>query len=231
VLEQYVFVAPDGKRYSVTVSNEPGTEEELRQEQAEKLRHMSPLERSMAAANTENFAGNDRKAAKTSISAANVESFSNVGDLLASLPDDSSMLDHQPPITKDATSNRVTEEQRNVLVDAFIYAAKSESDNDFHLILGTNGTADTRQYLNGEVSGLPRTGPARATLSAVREKFKAQFASHPIGSSYHQFNPPIPVRVSGSLFYDVDHAPGVVGPGNLKPTTSWEIHPITNIEF
>jgi hypothetical protein len=38
------------------------------------------------------------------------------------------------------------------------------------------------------------------------------------------------VTVEGSLFYDVDHAPGAVGPRDMKPTTAWEIHPITQIQ-
>ena len=34
-----------------------------------------------------------------------------------------------------------------------------------------------------------------------------------------------------SAGFDVDHAAGVVGPGNFKPKTAWEIHPITKLEF
>jgi len=29
----------------------------------------------------------------------------------------------------------------------------------------------------------------------------------------------------------VDHAAGVVGPQGMRPSTAWEIHPVTKIEF
>ncbi len=228
---QQVLVTPSGKRYFYTVSNEPGTEEELKEKREEELKKMTPLERSTALANSDNFAGTDRKAAKTSISTAQVETFSVVDDLLDSLPDDSSMRSHTPPIPQTAGSDRVTEEQRNVSVTAFLYAVKSESDNDFHVIIGTDDPASSRRYMNVEISGLPPTGPARAPLKAVRDKFKAQFANAPIGSSYHKFNPPIPVQVTGSIFFDMDHVGGTVGPSGMRPATAWEIHPVTDIDF
>jgi hypothetical protein len=228
---QHEYVSPSGKRYVVTVSDEPGTEEKLKQERAEELRKLSPLDRAQAASNIDFFVGHDRKAAKTSIATGGIEAFSTLGDLLNTLVDDQSMLNHNPPITKDADSERVAEEQRNVTVSAFIYALKSESDNDFHMILGTDGSSGSTQFMNAEISGLPRTGPALTTLKAVRDKFKAQFDSDPISDRYHKFNPPIPVQVTGSTFYDVDHAPGVVGPTGMRPATSWEIHPVTNIDF
>jgi hypothetical protein len=35
--------------------------------------------------------------------------------------------------------------------------------------------------------------------------------------------------VTGSLFFDMDHLAGVVGTGEFKPQTAWEIHPVTSI--
>ena len=49
--------------------------------------------------------------------------------------------------------------------------------------------------------------------------------------SYIKFTPAIPVKVQGSLFYDIDHEPGVIGPTGFRPKTAWEIHPVTDIEF
>ena len=37
--------------------------------------------------------------------------------------------------------------------------------------------------------------------------------------------------VCGSLFYDISHSPGTVGPQGLRPGTAWEIHPVTSIVF
>jgi hypothetical protein len=50
--------------------------------------------------------------------------------------------------------------------------------------------------------------------------------------SYFRPDPPVPIRVTGSLFWDVDHEdPPYVGPNDFKPKTAWEIHPISDIEF
>src|SRR5205085_2416815 len=56
------------------------------------------------------YQGTARKAAKLSIAAAPVESIADLNDLIASLPAESSMVHHHPPITTQATSNRVAEE-------------------------------------------------------------------------------------------------------------------------
>jgi hypothetical protein len=37
--------------------------------------------------------------------------------------------------------------------------------------------------------------------------------------------------VTGSLFFDVDHPAGAVGPQGHRPQTAWEIHPISSIAF
>jgi len=70
-------------------------------------------------------------------------------------------------------------------------------------------------------------------LKEARTAFKDFFREHgdQFGSSYKKFDPPIPVRVEGSLFFDLDHAAGVVGPQGMRPSTAWEIHPVTKIEF
>ena len=51
------------------------------------------------------------------------------------------------------------------------------------------------------------------------------------GSRYKIIDPPLAVAVTGSLFFDMDHVAGVVGTGDFKPDTSWEIHPVTSITF
>jgi hypothetical protein len=39
------------------------------------------------------------------------------------------------------------------------------------------------------------------------------------------------VKVTGSLFFDVDHKAGSVGPTGMRPKTAWEIHPVSDIQF
>lgn len=179
------------------------------------------------------FRGTARKAAKISIANARRESFANLDDLLADLPTDDEMINRRPRISSDRDSERVAEEQRNIRVEAFLYAASREDDNDFHLILGDTATARrSTTYMNVELSGLPpEDHPDRDRLERVRRFYLNRFRGNVPGERYDFYDPPIPVRVSGSLFYDIDHRPGAVGPRSHRPETSWELHPVTFIEF
>src|SRR3954454_14235209 len=76
------------------------------------------------------FRGTSRKAAKLSIVDADPEVFTDLADLIASLPAESKLTHHHPPIKTGATSGRVPLERRNVRVRAFLYAASREDDND-----------------------------------------------------------------------------------------------------
>jgi hypothetical protein len=185
-------------------------------------------------ADEDTFTGTDRLLPKTTIVDANVETFATVSalvkDLLTKFPD----KDMAAMGIDRTTDTRVDAEKRNVRVTGFIHAFKKEGDNDYHVILGDGPLALDPVYLNVEVSGIPvgGTNANRKILIAVREEFKQAFnlgSTGPIG--YKKPHDPIPVRITGSLFWDVDHKPGVVGPGDLKPKTSWEIHPVSAIEF
>ena len=141
----------------------------------------------------------------------------------------------QPKIGEAATSQRVKEEQRNVRVTAFLYAASHENDNDFHLIVGRKPTDLPEMYMTMEVSGLPSSGSAAfQKLKAARDAFKAFFSAHLPPATYDFYHPPIPVMIEGSLFFDMSHATGQrPGPQSLKSRmpTIWEVHPITKITF
>lgn len=184
-------------------------------------------EPAVAVADADTFAGHARAAAKTSIADAHVEEFADLPAFLATLPSDDSMRHHVPTITESAISDRVAEERRNVRVHAYVWAAKKESDNDYHLMLGTKTGAP---FVTAEVTGLPTSGAYRARLATARQEFTALFAARlPGTTSYEHVKPPLAVVVTGSIFYDVDHAPGAVGPKWAKPTSAWEIHPVTEI--
>jgi hypothetical protein len=181
------------------------------------------------------FRGTARKAAKTSIANAPVEAFDGLASLIASLPRDSQMSARTPPISEGPTSNRVSEERRNVRVRAFLYAASREDDNDFHLIIGTRRSPGPLTCMTMELSGLPPTGNlSHGRLKLARDAFKAFFGTDLPGTSYDFYDPPIPVEIEGSLFFDVTHATGPKpGPSSLRPfiPTIWEVHPITRIVF
>ena len=180
------------------------------------------------------FRGNARKAAKLTIADAGVEAFEDIKDLIETLPTEEAMISHQPPITTDAESDRVDEENRNVRVRAFLYAASREDDNDFHLIVGRAPDRDP-MYMTIELSGLPPDDSEHLSrLKAARDAYAEFFGGDLPGASYEFYDPPIPVHVEGSLFFDMNHAFGSrPGPDSLRPhmPTIWEIHPIINIVF
>ncbi len=181
------------------------------------------------------FKGTDRRVPKTTlvpIGDAPVETFASVSELIATLVTDAKMVAMK--ISHDPTSDRVKAETRNVQVTGCIYAFKKEDDNDYHVVLGDGPGTQTPNYLNVEVSGIPVGGTAanRKTLVAVRKDFKDAFSLPATGpKSYAKMDSPVPVRITGSLFFDVDHPAGAVGPTGLKPKTAWEIHPVSQIEF
>ena len=194
---------------------------------------------SLAAAATfaaagDDFAGTDRKAAKLSISKAKTESFTELKDLIATLVSDAKMIKHKPPIKKDASQGRLKEEDRNVRVRAFLYAASRENDNDFHLILGRDPKSSPI-YMTMEISGLPpKKSQSFAGIKRARDAYKKFFGAKLPGPSYHFYRPPIPVEIEGSLFFDITHAKGGhPGPKDLRPDipTIWEVHPVTDIVF
>jgi len=184
----------------------------------------------------DDFAGTARKAAKLSIPDAPIETFDTVAAVIASLPPKSDMTEHDPRIVADDPhSERVAEEQRNVRLSAFLYAASRENDNDFHLIVGENPQGQQEVYMTMEVSGLPPASAATfARIKSARDAFKGFFGDKAPGATYDFYDPPIPVQVAGSLFFDMSHARGKSpGPPTLHPhmPVIWEVHPISSIEF
>jgi hypothetical protein len=175
------------------------------------------------------FRGMDRKGPKTTIASASRKKFASLVALIATLPSDDDMRDHEPAIERD-TMVRVQEENRNVRVPAWIYAIKYEADQDWHVIIGTEPGGSVT-FFNAEVSGLPAPSAAAfATLLKVRNQLADILNNNlPSSGGYRKYPEPVPVIVDGSLFFDVDHAAGVVGPTGMRPETAWEIHPVTRL--
>ncbi len=185
---------------------------------------------------TEFFKGTARKAAKLSVATTKtIQPFNDLNALIATLPSKKSMVNHNPPITTSANSNRVSEENRNVRVLCWLYAASRENDNDYHLILGRVPGATPLRFMTMELSGLPPvTAASFPALKAARGAFNDFFGPNLPGTSYDFYPTPIPVQIEGSLFFDMTHATGTPpGPSSLRPNmpTIWEVHPITSIIF
>jgi hypothetical protein len=184
---------------------------------------------------SEFYRGTDRKAAKLSIADGAAQGFDDVRDLIATLPSKTAMVNHTPRITTEANAGRVDEENRNVQVRCWLYAASRESDNDYHLILGRAPGLVPETYMTMELAGLPPTDAGSfPQLFAARKTLNDFFGSNVPETSYSFFDPPIPVTVEGSLFFDITHARGTPpGPVSLRSNMPviWEVHPITKIEF
>ena len=181
------------------------------------------------------FGGTDRKAAKLSVGSGKTEIFSDISKLIPTLPLHDAMAKLKIPL--GPTSGRVSQEQRNIRLTGFLYAASREADNDFHLIVGRPPTASgPPMFMTMEISGLPpNNNPAFAAINGARTSYKKFFgAKLPLaGYDYYSANP-IPVVIEGSLFWDATHSTGQApGPPSLKPNmpTIWEVHPITSIKL
>jgi hypothetical protein len=179
------------------------------------------------------FRGNSRKAAKLSIADAETEIFHDLKDLLDTL-EAHNVMKNNAELSTDKNNNRVEEERRNVRVTAFLYAASLEEDNDFHLIIGRDPTK-AEKYFTVEISGLPPSSSVSfGKLNEARDAYFEFFGDGLPGPSYDFYDPPIPVEIEGSLFFDMSHATGSrPGPSKLRPNMPvvWEIHPITKIVF
>lgn len=189
------------------------------------------------------FLGHYRRNVKTSIWRVNgnlapAQDFEDLPALIASRAKDATMralpgIDISPTATNEeklaAAPARFLEEQINVRVPAFLRFVRKETDNDYHLILGS--TADeSATYMTAEVSGLPEEGPDLDTLRQVRDQLVNLFGHDPGTRKYEQPDQPLSVYVTGSLFFDGDHRAGRIGPRGSKPQTAWEIHPVTELQ-
>jgi len=181
------------------------------------------------------FGGKDRKAAKLSIGTGKTEVFTDLSKLITTLPSHDVMANLHIPL--GSNSGRVTQEQRNVRITGFLYAASREADNDFHLIVGRDPKAGPAMYMTMEISGLPPAGSAAfKALNTARTAYKSFFgAKLPLaGYDYYSTNP-IPIVIEGSVFWDATRATGQAPgpPPSLKPNmpTIWEVHPVTSIKL
>lgn len=177
------------------------------------------------------YRGKARRVAKLSYAEAPLETFESLRSLRKSLPAQSDMV--ALGISADPESGRREEEDRNVEVTTYLVAASKEDDNDYHLILCHAPATSWQWCMTAEVSGLPadERAPAYEELDAARTQFLEFFGDEVPGDRYDVYDPPVAVRLAGSLFFDVNHGVDVVGPQHFKTRTSWEIHPVSLIEF
>ena len=186
-----------------------------------------PLQPITAPRSDEPFIGVTRREAKLSIGTGPIENFHDVKDLIASLPTENAMKSRKDVTSRE--SPRLAEEQRNVKLSAFLYFAKRQVSNDYFLILGCEPKTQPELYMIAVVAGLPESdAPAYEHLKSVRDDL-VQGVKQKISGRYAQFEPPIPIDVEGSLYFDASH--GMIGPTELhgKIPTRWQIRPVTKL--
>jgi hypothetical protein len=184
------------------------------------------------ASTSEIFQGSYRAAAKTSFASGQVETFGTLASLFGPLPQDNQMAQQFPKllVKRGNITPRVAPEKRSVNVPAWIYWVAPESDQDFHVILGsTPQLTSTTIFMNSEISGLPAANPTQSPFPQRRSDIRAILANHKNQNGL--FVNPVAVQVSCSLLWDGEHpAPNNVGPEGLRPMKAWEIHPIKLLE-
>lgn len=185
--------------------------------------------------NDASFSGVNRGNCKTSIVKSRPEQFGTLEEFMSGLPDDDVMWS-EAGISTDENDKRSSEEMRNITIaQCWILAIKRNNDGDYHIIIGSGPDPKCDALFNIEVSGLPESSsPDYAALKKVRDDLENYFSGDCCFTRYKKFyKNPIAVRVTGSLFYDIEHAPPHlnIGPTGLKTTTAWELHPVTAITF
>lgn len=175
------------------------------------------------------FAGLSRSKVKTTFTQNNPRTYVSLPQFLNTLFPDSDMKPVVRALSKPYAQRAIQEDKMVTVKNVFLLAYAREEDNDYHLIL-TNSNRTI--FFNAELSGLPaNSANAYQALKKVRTKFE----SFPGGincGNYTFLSTPLKILlIKGSLFFDVDHPAGSVGPSGSRPATAWEIHPVTDIQF
>jgi hypothetical protein len=217
-----------GKTYYILPTGEKGEHDE-----EELIGNRTVFAKDTGIPESDVFLGKVRKIAKVTIFKGETKTFNSVSELREWLPPDKDMKDLN--IGKGVNVNRVEQEKWNVTVKAYLYTFRKEDDNDYHVIIGDAPGTPGRKFLNVEVSGIPEIGTDenRNQLWNVRKAFREAFELGGEGPDrYDPLHEPVPVLITGSLFWDVEHPPPrTVGPTFASPRTAWEIHPVSRIEF
>jgi len=162
--------------------------------------------------------------------------YPSLADLLDSIPTDDDMRQLTRNWRRgEGPPTRFPDEQMNVEVPVYLVAVSlGEDDHDLHVIVSDSARGRNRDFMNVEVSGLPRNRVDEGLFARARTQISGILSSVDMTrmGSYLRIDPPLPVLVQGSLFFDGDHEAGCShcpGPNWAKPQTVWEIHPVYSI--
>lgn len=108
---------------------------------------------------------------------------------------------------------RFPDEQMDVEVPVYLVAVSlGEDDHDLHVIVSDSARGRNRDFMNVEVSGLPRNRVDEGLFARARTQISGILSSVDMTrmGSYLRIDPPLPVLVQGSLFFDVTTRPDAV---------------------
>jgi hypothetical protein len=112
---------------------------------------------------------------------------------------------------------------------AYLYSFSIEEDNDIHLIFGDKKTKlDMAYTMNGEIAGLPVLFKKdEQQILKTRKKVMDLLKQYQKCSGKTQQPLFVPIKISGSIFYDTGHKTKHAKCGCCSASsTAWEIHPI-----
>jgi hypothetical protein len=190
--------------------------------------------------NTDVFEGSERATVKTTKSRAPLETNVDAAKLFKALAQTEKNDCANRSTFRDTQRKPV--ENRNVKLNTvYLYTFKRQADEDYHLVVGSTASLATAYFFNVEISGEPPAGVnGRTEIVQARADFEHYFGiEEACARTYYAKDfrkDPIPVRITGSLFFDAHHCTTFRASGPQKWTdivlqTAWEIHPITAIEF
>jgi len=223
-----VYKAPNGKSYNVSFESDPQTMVAANEVGVNGASEAAAAATNVACDPDNRFDGVYRKKAKTSIAAHNA-SGTNLAKLITRL----TAMDNESIAVTTSSPRIAIEDSVVTLISVFLYAIARESDEDYHIIIGTSSNPATAKFFNIECSGLPASSnPAFNKIKAARLKVVALLGGEErCSGGYVKFNDHPRVKIIGSLFYDKEHAHNIPGPASSKPKTAWELHPITEFKM
>ncbi len=109
-----------------------------------------------------------------------------------------------------------------------VHGGESETFEDIDGLIGYFESPTRRQE---QWWGTVITKTTEERNQEIDKKQYQDSTGNSLPTGFTQPMKPIHIRVSGSIFLDADHGRRAVGHGDIKNFTSWEIHPITNIQI
>ncbi len=176
-----------------------------------------------------------REEAKTTYVLSPKKTFSTVKDFLLFLQSIEASDTEMREITFIKKNPRVTQEKYFITIRrAYLYTFSIEEDNDIHMIFGDSKTnISSATTMNGEISGLPVLFKKHEKqIKKIRQKAIRLLEGYAKCNSTTDEPLYIPIKVSGSIFYDYQHKSKPAKCGCCAASgTAWEIHPIYNLEI